>query len=26
MLYGGEKGSEFGDLGQTYYLNFKVTF
>jgi len=26
MLYGGESGSEFGDLGQTYYLNFKVTF
>lgn len=26
MLYGGEKESEFGDLGQTYYLNFKVTF
>ncbi len=26
MLYGGEKGSEFGDLGQTYYLNFKLTF
>ena len=26
MLYAGESGSEFGDLGQTYYLNFKVTF
>ena len=26
MLYGGESGSEFGGLGQTYYLNFKVTF
>jgi hypothetical protein len=26
MIYGGESGSEFGDLGQTYYLNFKVTF
>jgi hypothetical protein len=26
MLNAGESGSEFGDLGQTYYLNFKVTF
>jgi hypothetical protein len=26
MLYAGESGSEFGDHGQTYYLNFKVTF
>lgn len=26
MLYAGESGTEFGDLGQTYYLNFKVTF
>lgn len=26
MLYSGAKGSEFGDLGETYYLNFKLTF
>lgn len=26
MLYAGESESEFGDLGQTYYINFKLTF
>jgi hypothetical protein len=26
MLYGGDSGSEFGDLSDTYYFNFKVTF
>lgn len=26
MLYGGSSDSEFGDIGQTYYINFKVTF
>lgn len=26
MFYGGRSGSEFGDYGQTYYLNFKITF
>lgn len=26
LLYGGEPRSEFGDYGQTYYLNFKITF
>jgi len=26
MFYGGKKGSEFGDFGQTYYLNIKATF
>ncbi len=26
MLYGGSSGSEFGGRGETYYLNFKVTF
>ncbi|MFH0708845.1 MAG: hypothetical protein V2A75_01430 [Pseudomonadota bacterium] len=26
MFYGGKNDSEFGPLGQTYYLNFKVTF
>jgi len=26
MLYDGKDGSEFGDIGQTYYVNFKVTF
>ena len=26
MLYGGNRGSEFGDLHPTYYLNVKVTF
>lgn len=26
MLYTGESSSEFGDYGQTYYLNIKVTF
>jgi hypothetical protein len=26
MLYDGETGSEFGDYGQTYYVNLKVTF
>ncbi|MDP1784526.1 MAG: hypothetical protein Q8K81_03755 [Sulfuricurvum sp.] len=26
MLYAGESRSEFGDYGQTYYLNIKVTF
>ncbi|MDX1296450.1 MAG: hypothetical protein R3302_09280 [Sulfurimonadaceae bacterium] len=26
MMYGGDKGSEFGDLRHTYYLNVKVTF
>lgn len=26
MLYSGKGGSEFGDYGQTYYLNVKVTF
>lgn len=26
MFYGGEGGSEFGDYGQSYYLNLKVTF
>ncbi|MDD4855401.1 MAG: hypothetical protein PHU41_06130 [Sulfuricurvum sp.] len=26
MFYGGKSRSEFGELGQTYYLNFKVTF
>lgn len=26
LFYGGKKNSEFGDKGQTYYLNFKITF
>jgi hypothetical protein len=26
LMYGGDKGSEFGDLHHTYYLNIKVTF
>ncbi|HEX5711554.1 MAG TPA: hypothetical protein VFX68_09430, partial [Sulfuricurvum sp.] len=26
MLYGGKSGSEFGNLGQTYYVNLKITF
>lgn len=26
MFYGGSNNSEFGDIGQTYYINFKVTF
>lgn len=26
MFYGGKSGSEFGDYGQTYYLNLKITF
>lgn len=26
MIYDGKKGSEFGDIGETYYLNLKVTF
>lgn len=26
MFYGGESGSEFGQLDQTYYVNFKITF
>lgn len=26
MAYGGKGGSEFGDLGQTWYLNLKMTF
>lgn len=26
LLHGGEDESEFGNYGQTYYLNFKVTF
>ena len=26
MLYGGNRGSEFGDLHPTYYVNVKVTF
>lgn len=26
MLFTGDHGSEFGDFGPTYYLNFKVTF
>ncbi len=26
MLYSGKSGSEFGDLGQTYYVNLKITF
>jgi hypothetical protein len=26
LLHGGEPESEFGSYGQTYYLNFKVTF
>lgn len=26
MLYDGSHGSEFGDMGQTYYFNIKMTF
>jgi hypothetical protein len=26
MLYEGKSGSEFGALGQTYYVNVKITF
>ncbi len=26
MMYRGKSGSEFGDLGTTYYFNFKITF
>ncbi|MDP3301138.1 MAG: hypothetical protein Q8S36_04135 [Sulfuricurvum sp.] len=26
MFYEGKSGSEFGALGQTYYVNFKITF
>lgn len=26
IVYNGKSGSEFGQLGQTYYVNFKITF